>query len=179
MGSFKLGDNIVYNLAILNKLYQLGVTDLIAKNLFRKLQIITIVSIIEAILHDFHFRAKFYTFEGVKNLHYTVIEYMRSRSIDKFESLIASAQKHKIFDDFGEQFYLDLHELRKLRNRVHIQNEKNDFDPDERHAFSNLRLIKAEKSLERICRLMLLKYDRHIEGVAEFEFPWEPHFPTE
>lgn len=180
MGSFKLGDNIVFNLAILKKLYAISEIDTQAKFYFRKLQIITIVSIIEAVLYDFHLRARTYTFEGVQNLTQGVLDTIRSKQIDKFEKLIASCKKHKIFDSYGEQFYSDLDNLRKLRNRVHIQNEKNDFEPDDSSAFLQSRLLNAEECLEKVCRLMLLNHPRstNYEAVNEFEFPWNAHYPV-
>lgn len=179
MGSYKLGDNIVYNLGILNELYRISSEDRRLLPLFRKLKLVLIVSIIEAILYDLHFRAKHYTREGVQNIPPSVLKYIRSKSVDKFEQLIVSSRKHKIFDALGEEFYGDLDMLRKLRNRVHIQNEKNDFESDDFRAFSSERLIVSEKALERVCRFMLLRHprsERH-RGVKEFKFPWPPHFP--
>jgi hypothetical protein len=130
----------------------------------------------EAILHDFHGRIKYYTREGVQNLAESVIAYVRSKQIDRLERYIASAKKHNLFDMADNRFYDLLEELRKLRNRVHIQNEKNDFEPDERLAFSEARMRLAERVLEKLIRTMAQKYPRQHNHVRDFKLPWDPHF---
>jgi hypothetical protein len=68
--------------------------------------------------------------------------------------------------------------LRRLRNRIHIQNSKGHFEPDEFSAFTESRKIKAEKVLERTIKTMAQKYDRGAEYkyVSDFELPWNEHF---
>ena len=80
--------------------------------------IIIIASICEAILYDFYLRIRTLTKEGAKNLDSDIIDQIRAENIDK---------------------------SRKLRNRVHIQNKKKHFEPDENVAFSYKRKIMAEK----------------------------------
>ena len=80
--------------------------------------IIIIASICEAIFYDFYLRIRALSKEGAKNLDSDIIDQIRAENIDK---------------------------LRKLRNRVHIQNKKKHFEPDENVAFSYKRKIMAEK----------------------------------
>ena len=64
IGNFKLGDNINHNLEILQLLYrQFDQSKFRNKRLLCKPIIIIVVSIIEAVLHDFHFRIQRHTFE--------------------------------------------------------------------------------------------------------------------
>src|SRR5690606_22201582 len=109
--------------------------------LLRKPAIILIGSICEAVLHDLYMRMNLYTAEGVKGIGTTVLLYVRGKRIDKFEKYIASAKKHSLLGAPTESIYDELEQLRKLRNRVHIQNEKNHFEPNDSQAFSAGRQV--------------------------------------
>src|SRR5689334_17407863 len=131
MGNFKLGDNICFNLAILKTLYDLRAAGTaVQKRHLQKPITVMNVSIIEAVLYDLHLRVKTFTSEGVANLQATVIEYIRGKKIDELERYIASAKKHDLFDQGDSGFYEALDDLRKIRNRVHIQNTKKHFEAD-------------------------------------------------
>jgi hypothetical protein len=181
IGNFKLGDNINHNLSVLALLYRYyGKEDQNGKGLLRKPIIITLVSIIEAVLHDFHGRIRIFTYEGVVNLPSDIANYVRSKTMkDELGKYIASAKKHNLFAAQNVGFYDLLDELRRLRNRVHIQNTKDDFEPDDWNAFTEVRKEKAEKSLEKTLKIMAAKYPRpkHARGyVTDFELPWPAHF---
>jgi len=181
IADFKLGDNINHNLSVLALLYRYyNEEDGTGKRLLRKPIIILLVSIIEAVLHDFHSRIRKFTYEGVVNLPYEIIEYVRSKKTkDELEKYIASARKHDLFVSEDVAFYDLLDELRRLRNRVHIQNTKRDFEPDDYNAFNEARRVKAEQALERTMKTMAAKYPRpaHARGyVADFKLPWAAHF---
>lgn len=77
------------------------------------------------------------------------------------------------------RFYDRLDDLRRLRNRVHIQNVKKDFEPDDYDAFNEERKRLAERALEKTLRTMSAKYSRgdNYHYVADFELPWNEHFP--
>ncbi|MCA1377644.1 MULTISPECIES: hypothetical protein [unclassified Bradyrhizobium] len=178
MGNFKLGDNICFNLAILKTLYDLRAAGShLQRRHLRKPIIITNISIIEAILYDLHLRVQTFTSEGVANFQMAVIEYIRGKKIDELEKYIASAKKHDIFEQGDSNFYDALDDLRKLRNRVHIQNTKRHFEPDDVTAFSEARLTLSEQALEHVMRTMARKYPRPQHNfVADFVLPWEPHY---
>lgn len=177
---FKVGDNINHNLQILSLLYRYFDS---AKEedraLLRKPIIIGLVSITEAILYDFHKRINLFTNEGVKNLPANVMAYIRGKKLDELGKYIDSARKHNLFQARDHRFYDILDELRKLRNRVHIQNTNGDFEPDECDAFSEKRRVLAEKVLEKVMRVMSAKYPRRESHhfVEDFTLPWTAHFP--
>ncbi|MER9683492.1 hypothetical protein NKJ23_30050 [Mesorhizobium sp. M0184] len=177
IGDFKLGDNIVFNLKVLKALYDYRAVGNPQQRVYLlKPMIITNVSIIDAVLHDFYFRVRNHTREGVANLAEAIIAKLQGMvRIDKLELYIAQAQTNDLFGEPGE-FYEQLHDLRKLRNRVHIQNEKRHFDPDDRHAFSEARLLQSEQALEKVLSTMAAKHSRKHDHVEDFELPWDRHF---
>jgi hypothetical protein len=179
---FKIGDNINHNLQVLKLLYDYykdGTEH--QKRLLCKPIILILVSIVEAILHDFHARIKNLTGEGVKNLAVSTIIYIRGKRHDVLEKYIISARKHDLFDTNNAEFYDQMDELRKLRNRIHIQNEKDDYEQDEHRAFNEQRKILAEKVLEKVVKIMAGKHSRsgHVAGhVSDFQFPWQEHLSS-
>lgn len=176
---FKTGDNINLNLSTLTYLYECYAQgDAAARASLRKPITIIIASIAEALLYDFHQRIKGATREGVPTLSHKLLAYVRGKVIDQFENCIASARKHKLFAA-PHDVYNRLDQLRRLRNRIHIQNAKNDFEPDEDVAFSEARMVMAEQALEAVCKCLAQRYPRpaHAQAVDEFEFPWTAHFP--
>lgn len=178
MGNFKLGDNICFNLAILKTLYDFraGGNPLQKRHLQKPITVMN-VSIIEAVLYDLHLRVKTFTSEGVANIQSTVIEYIRGKKIDELERYIASAKKHDLFDQGDSGFYEALDDLRKIRNRLHIQNTKGHFEPDDVTAFSEARLKLSEQAVEHVMRTMARKYARpQHHFVKDFILPWPPHF---
>lgn len=178
MGNFKLGDNICFNLAILKTLYDLRATgNPLQRRHLQKPIIVMNVSIIEAVLYDLHLRVKTFTSEGVANLQATVIQYIRGKKIDELERYIASAKKHDLFDQSESGFYDGLDDLRKIRNRLHIQNTRKHFEPDDVTAFSEARLTLSEQALEHVMRTMARKYSRPQHNfVKDFVLPWQAHF---
>ena len=144
----------------------------------RKPIIVILVSITEAVLYDFHRRIKTFTWEGVQNVGNVVAEFVRGKRLDELEKLTVSARKHDFFDLAETAFYDDLDQLRRLRNRIHIQNVKNDFEPSDFKAFTEDRKVIAERVLEKTLRTMLRKYDRgpDFNYVSDFVLPWEPYF---
>lgn len=180
IGDFKLGDNINHNLSILAYLYQRQDDQLDTDSwLLRKPIIIIIGSICEAILYDLHLRMKTYTVEGVRGVASSVLSYVRGKKIDKFELYISSAKKHSLLGSQAESIYNDLEELRKLRNRVHIQNEKNHFEPNDSQAYSSDRQVSAERALEKLTKVISTNHPRPAHAschVSDFQFPWDEHF---
>lgn len=178
IGDFKLGDNINHNLKILALLYeQYAKGDDAQKLLLCKPITLLLVSIIDAILYDLHWRIRTFTKEGVRNVLKSSIVYIRSlKKMDTLEKYIASAKKNGLLGPTNDQLYADLDTLRRLRNRIHIQNTKKDFEPDEINAFSTVRKLLAEKAIEKTLKVMAEKYARETNFVDDFTLPWEPHF---
>lgn len=180
IGNFKTGDNINYNLDVVALLYSLYANASPEdRNLLRKPITVTLVSITEAMLHDFHMRVQVFTLEGVANLAQDVAAYIRGKKLDIFERYIVSARKHDLLGMAGTRFYDRMDELRRLRNRIHIQNANGDFEPDESAAFSDERKVLAERVLEKTAKVLASKYPRkpNVVGyVRDFSFPWVAHF---
>ena len=138
-GSFKIGDNINYNLVILRQLYKcLNDLKKEEKNLLYKPITIIIVSIIEALLYDFiEIRIKTHTREGVGKLHTKTLEAIRKSKFDNMSKYIDCVEKYKLLR--FKKIYTNLDDLRKLRNRVHIQNTKKDFEVNEDEVWYELK----------------------------------------
>lgn len=180
IGNFKLGDNVNHTLAVLSLLYetQRRVND---SPLLSKPIIFLIGSVCEAILFDLlEVRAKQFTGEGISGIERDVRDAIRGSHIDTFSKYIACIRKHNLLE--GDGPYDSLEELRKLRNRIHIQNEKGDFQRDDGDAFTMARQRDAEKTLEKLIKTMADRFERplHTQGhVEDFRLPWREHFPTE
>ena len=176
IGNFKLGDNINHTLDVLAVLYRTQQAD--NSSLLCKPIIVFIGSICEAILYDLLcVRIKWHTVEGVKNIGKDVLAYVRRKHFDKFEHYIVSVKKHHLLKD--ARLYDSLDDLRKLRNRIHIQNTKRHFDDDDGAAFTMDRQREAEKTLEKVIKIMANDYPRKpsCQGhVRDFQLPWSEHF---
>ncbi len=177
IGDFKLGDNIVFNLSVLKSLYELRANgSAVHKRHLQKPITLLNISIIEALLYDFHLRLTTFTREAI-SISQDVLDAIRSKKIDEFEKYIASAKKNDFFDLKDTVFYDKLDELRKLRNRFHIQNTKKHFEKDDVQAFNEARMILSEQALEEVIRTLARKYARPHSFVANFNLPWDTHFP--
>jgi preprotein translocase subunit SecA len=178
IGDFKLGDNIAYNLDVIGALYEhYAQADAEERRLLCKPITVLLVTIVEAVLHDFHFRIAAHTREGVRGVAESVLEYVRGKKIDKLAHCIDSAKKHNFLRAADNQFYDELDQLRRLRNRLHIQNYADDFAQDDLDTFTEARKVLAERALERTVRVMAEHYSRRQNYVRDFHFPWESHFP--
>ena len=181
IGNFKLGDNINYNLKLADALYSArdAATDGVQKRALCKPIAVTLISIVEALLYDLHFKARAFTREGVPGLLDEVLEYIRSKKLDKMEHLLVSAKKHDLLKAEAA-FYEKLDLLRLVRNRIHIQNSPPKLDADEHNVFTPAVVIEAEEALERIMKTMSKAYRRpnHSGYVAPFVLPWEAHLPA-
>lgn len=178
---FKTGDNINYNLEILNYLYKVyDKSYLRDKRLLIKPIVITLVSICEAVLHDFHRRIRLNTSEGVVGISNDISDYIRNKKIDEFGKYISSAKRNDFFDLKDTKFYEKLDLLRQIRNRVHIQNSKFFKPRDENIVFDEQSKKLAEVCTEIVVKTMSRKYPRAEyvgEYVTDLYFPW-PEYLT-
>jgi len=178
IGDFKVGDNI-YNLELLALLYDcFSGGNQQQQRLLCKPIIVLLASIVEAVLYDFHKRVKLFTIEGVQNLAAEAINHIRATKIDDFAKYIDSAKKQKLFGKANAAFYERMHDIRRLRNRIHIHNDKNDPPRDERNAFTIDNKVLAEQVLEKTLRVLASDFARDKDHVAHFRLPWNAHFPV-
>lgn len=125
-------------------------------------------------LYDFiEVRIFTHTNEGIKNISNNTLERIRSKRINRMSQYIDCIKKYNLFGDEG---YETLDELRKLRNRIHIQNLQH-FELDEEEVFDDVRKVSSEKMLEKIAKFLSTKYSRGREFIYcdDFEFPWQEH----
>jgi hypothetical protein len=180
IGDFKIGDNIVYNLNILALLYnQFNASDAEKRRLLCKPIIVSLGSIVEASLHDLHTRIRTFTIEGVRNVQLAAIEQIRNmEKLDDFGKYINAAKTHDLFDAADTAFYDDLGTLRKLRNRVHIQNTKRILERDEYQVYTPARKVLSERVTEKTLRTLATKFARDQDHVDQLRLPWNAHFPA-
>ncbi len=180
IGSFKIGDNVAFNFDIIEELYrcqQEGDND--TKRRLRKPIVILFGSIAEAVLYDLYGRIHGFTREGVPNIPTEVLSDIRTKTVDKFAKFIDNAKSNQLLGEKDEALYEQLHVLRKLRNRVHIQNTDSQFERDDPQAFNPRRQKEAERTLEKLLKTMAEKYNRKkpwaTGHVRDFRLPWEAH----
>lgn len=177
---FKTGDNVIYNLTSLRCLYgAYHAADNQGKEGLIKPIVLLEVAIIEAILHDFHFRIRANVIEGISGLGSDVVNYIRGKQLDELEAYIASARKHDFFSEANSNFYDRLDELRKVRNRIHIQNTKHYKPADENLIFTEDIKTSTERCLEKVVKTMASSHPRpvNLQGyVGGLVFPWDEHF---
>lgn len=96
-------------------------------------------SIAEASLDQIIYRAQEYTKEGVPNIGDEELKKIRGTKIERFSNIIQAMETHKLLSGLGADICKDLHRLRKLRNRVHIQldDEPEGLGRDDHVAFSD------------------------------------------
>lgn len=161
VGSFKVGDNIVYNCTIL--------VELAAKNqegIFNKMIVLQAAAILEACMAEIIYRAKYFTAEGVPPIDQKIIADIQSKQLDKFNHVIDAFKKHKMLDGLGEDIYKDLHWLRALRNKFHIQDSPKSYDKnvvlpkDEVDLYSDESVAWSLRLLNEVIQLLGHEYAR-------------------
>ena len=134
VGSFKVGDNLVFNAGLLCSLVEANQT-----GIFNKLIVLQAGSIVEAALDQIIYRAQNFNREGVPNISEADRAEIAAKKVDKLNNIIQAMKKYKILDCLGNDIYDELHKLRKYRNKVHIQDtiDIQGVPPDEGDAFSD------------------------------------------
>jgi hypothetical protein len=182
IGEFKSGDNIVYNLAILQVLYDAYEGTATEKRvLLTKPIVFQIACVVEAVLVDLALRILQHTREGVPALTPANLAKLRKKA-DKSQDHLGFRRVISIFAesdafDTDPEFYSRLVELSTLRNRVHISNRKRMQPLDEGELFLEGAKIEAEKLCEELVRNCASSFARgpHIKYVKPLRFPWASH----
>lgn len=120
VGSFKVGDNISYNVDILTELCKANEEDR-----FNKVIVCQVGSILEACLSEVISRAQNFNREGVISITEEDRSEISLKKIDKFNTVIDIMKKYHILDKLGSDIYDELHRIRKYRNKIHIQDDIN------------------------------------------------------
>ena len=157
IGDFKVGDNIVANA---RALCRLSATN--ENNTFNKLMVVQAGSIVEAALDQIIYRAQNYTKEGVPNIPADDLKKIRETKIERFNNIIQAMKTRKLLDGLGGTIYDDLHRLRELRNRVHIQfdDEPEELSRDDYHAFSDKEVVWSLSLCIRVLKHLGQRFPR-------------------
>lgn len=131
-GDFKVGDNTVYNANLLCQLIGMN-----ADGRFNKLVILQIASLLEVCFAQIFYRAQNYNREGVPNIAEADRQAIAAKQIDKLAVIIDNLSKYNILDAMNAGIYDDLHRLRRLRNKIHIQGDVRGYSRDEYRVFTD------------------------------------------
>lgn len=175
--SFKIGDNINYNLEILRCLYKGYEKIENGKALIKPIVIIN-TSITEALLYDFIVN-RLKRPNKTEIISSAILAALKNKDLHKFEHYISQAEKYDLFDLKDTNFYGAMRNLAKKRNRVHIQNDKGEEPRDEKDVFNEKAKILSEKVLEKVLDTLNTRYPRREEYhkyVNDFELPWNRNF---
>lgn len=169
---FKRMDNTNYNFEIIEILYAAKKQSNNERR-FNKPITLILVSIIECIIYDFVRRVTEHSNEKIPNLDDDIVSDTRAKSLDQLEPLIAHIRKNNLLRISGnDSIYDDLEHLRKVRNRIHIQNTQQQLDRDEPDVFISDNLSLAEKCLERVCEVLCHVYPRPNQAFCSMsDFP--------
>jgi hypothetical protein len=156
-GSFKVGDNLVFNCKLLRELNEVN-----KDGIFNKPIVLQIGSILETALGEIIYRAQNFNREGVPNISEADRLEIADKKIDKFNSIIDVMKKYKVLHSLGDGIYDELHKLRKYRNKIHIQDDIpiDGVSRDEAEAFSDAIRVWAVGLNKRVLLNLSEKYPR-------------------
>lgn len=172
MWSYKKGDNIIYNLEVVWELYEAKARS-VDKRKYNKPITVILVSIVECILDDFTNRIRGHVNDTVPNISQSDIVMFRTKKYDKLEQYIAASKKLDLFNQ-PASFYDSMDVLRKARNRIHVQNSKNQLAADEFNVFTDALLAKAQQAVEVVLATMIVMFPRNGRTIApnSVPLPW-------
>ena len=173
--NFKRMDNVNYNFEIIETLFLAKKTS--NDPHFNKPIIILLVAIIECCLYDFLVRINQHRYDAVPNLAQPIITYIRSMGeTDELKRLIPRVRSQNLLRVNPEDtLYDDLEFLRKVRNRVHIQNRYSVLSRNESAVFTNVTLELAQDCLEKVVGTLCNTYPRWGSqpiSMTDFPRPW-------
>lgn len=172
---FKRMDNVNYNFDVLKILCDAKKT---AKNnaLFNRPILLQLVAITECILYDFVRRVNEHRQEIIPNIDQVAIDDTRTKSLDEFEPVIAHIKKNNLLRmAVTDSIYDDLDNLRKIRNRVHIQDRHQQLDKNEYNIWVEGNIRLAGNVLERVIEVLCHVYprpNRDFVSMVDFPRPW-------
>lgn len=165
-GDFKVGDNAKFNADLLCHLVEAN-----ERGRFNKLIVIQVASLLEAAFSQIFYRAKRFNREGVPNISEIDRQAIADKQIDKLAVIIDNLNKYEMLDDYSDDIYDNLHDLRKYRNKIHIQHTLGipERSPDEAAIF-NRQLVRWALNMNwQLYNYLQEHYQRpeHIQGYVQ------------
>lgn len=160
IGDFPVGDEIV---ADCNVLVSLCAGENYSS--VRKPIVVWIAAIAEACLQQIIYRAQNFTREGVSQISDEELDQIRGKKLDKLNNIIEAFRARGLLDDLGDDIYDRLHLLRRMRNRIHIQDRSKLPIPGKRDkaVFTHQRVQDALKLLRDLLMHLARKFPRSPE----------------
>ena len=176
--SFERKNNVVYNFGIISTLIN-SVQSSQNKAHFYKPIFIIMMGIIECVLYDFLCRVQEHRYEEV-NL--SSVEISNIQDIDlpkKLKNYTDICNSYDLLSrDGSKDIYKKIEELIEIRNRVHIQNQKQYVPPKEWELWSKDIVIKCGRLIQEILVYLCQNIPRpdsfHSNpDIHNFPTPWE------
>jgi hypothetical protein len=165
------------NINIVERLCEIKLEKGSAGSILNKPIIIIIVAIIECILYDFVRKVSEHSQEVIPGIDNIIINQTKNKTLDKLDHLITYVKKHKLMGDIkNNTIYQDLDNLRKLRNRLHIQNQHQELDRNEYKIWNQKNFQMATNTLERVISKLCNVHprpNRALLSMDDFPRPWQ------
>lgn len=158
---FKLYDNILYNLAIVDELKK-AKTISEKPELYNKMIAVQYISLIEAIVHDFAIRLAESTEHFPDNIDSKVKMKIKANVKPKeykYSELILILKKYELLGN-NTKLYEYLKRFGYLRNRLRLMNWRKNFELDEVYVFNDQRISLAETMFILIVEYLAKNYPR-------------------
>jgi hypothetical protein len=174
--NFKRMDNTNYNFEIICCLIE-GSLNSKTKHLYYKPIFISMMSIVECVLYDFLCRIQGQVHEGI-NLNRIEIEKIKNIDLPtKLKNYTDICRKHNLLGK-GDDIYDEIIRFSEMRNRVHIQNQKQTKPFDESKLWSADEVKSCGHLIKNIFELLCMNQPRP-EGFHSypdlnlFPTPWQ------
>lgn len=171
---FKRMDNVDHNFTIIQHI--LNTNSLMV---FKPVIVLT-ASIIECILYDFLTRIQEHSREKIVNLSTNEIALIKNKELpNAFYNYIQLYKKHSIFNNC-EGLYAKMEKICEMRNRIHIQNLKQQPPVKEYEIWNKKNAIETGEVLRCIVLYLAKNHPRpdHFHDAPDisedkFPFPWD------
>lgn len=176
--NFKTADNILYNYKVMEVQIQSAINVPELSPYFYKPIFIQMASIIECALYDLFRRIDEHVHEKLPSLAEEIINELKNKNLkNKLTIYIDISRKHKLLGR-GDDIYSDLKAISKIRNRVHIQNEKREQPIDDDRVWTLECVNECGRLLKEVYSYMVMTYPRkwHQEeklNLPSFPEPWK------
>lgn len=177
--NFKRMDNVNYNFEIINSLINSACKCTHNKSHHYKPIFILMMSIIECVLYDFLCRVQEHRYEGVNLGEKEILKIQDIELPKKLKNYTDICHSHNLLSsDDNKKIYQDIFKFIEIRNRMHIQNQKNHAPADEYQIWT-INLIKScgdlikQLFLHLCANLPRPEQFHNSPDLAKFPEPWK------